>query len=60
MVGNADGAPTKQARELFAVLDGQVTEQLDKLKGVLELDLAAFNRAVAESGTAAITLDRGA
>ncbi len=56
-VGQADGAPPQQTREVFADLDKRITAQLRLLDDITEADLPAFNRKVREADTPAITMD---
>ena len=53
-IGSADSRPTRQAYEVFADLSGRVDAQLARLKELIERDLAAFNRIVAQSAAAVI------
>ncbi len=43
MVGSADSAPTRQSREVFAQLVDHLDRALDRLRGVVEGDLAELN-----------------
>jgi photosystem II stability/assembly factor-like uncharacterized protein len=57
MVQYSEGAPTRQAREVFALLSNQVDEQLQKLEQVIETEVAAFNRLIRELAIPAIILE---
>ncbi len=50
VIASADAAPTKQAREVFAELSGQLEVQLGRLREVLTNEVAALNRAIREAG----------
>jgi photosystem II stability/assembly factor-like uncharacterized protein len=54
VVASADAAPTRQAREVFELVSGQIDEQLAQLKEIFETDLASFNTLVREANVAAI------
>ena len=46
MNGSADAAPTKQAREVLAVLLEQVDAQLNAFEGLLNTDIPALNESI--------------
>jgi photosystem II stability/assembly factor-like uncharacterized protein len=49
-VEQADAAPTQQAYRVFADLSAQVAPQLEKLRAVLERDIADLNHQIGELG----------
>ncbi len=49
-VASADAAPTRQAREAFALLKSQLDEQVAALQSVVEAEVAAFNAQVRDMG----------
>jgi photosystem II stability/assembly factor-like uncharacterized protein len=57
-LGSADAAPTRQEREVFDLLKGQVEEQLTALDDLLQRDLAAFNDAVRQAAVPAVVVKR--
>jgi hypothetical protein len=57
IAGGADAAPTKQAGELLADLTAKIDAQIAVFKPILESDLPAFNKQIADSGIAAIVLE---
>lgn len=54
VVASADAAPTRQARDVFAELSARVEELLERLRGIVETDVAAFNALIQEAGVPAI------
>jgi len=54
VVGSADAAPTKQARDVFDELSARVDAQLGRLRELVERDVAEFNRLIRESGVPAV------
>lgn len=56
IVQGSEGAPTKQALEVFAHLCQKIDEQLEKLKQISETDVADFNRLVHELAVPAVIL----
>jgi hypothetical protein len=54
VVASADGAPTRQAYDVFHDLSTRIDQQLMQLQEVLEQDLAAFNNLIRASGIPAI------
>ncbi len=54
VVASADAAPTRQARAVFAELSRRVEEQLGRLRGIVETEVAAFNALIREAEVPAI------
>jgi len=54
--GSVDFAPNKQQREVFAVLKERLAAQKELFDALVETDLAAFNRLLAEKGAAGIVV----
>jgi photosystem II stability/assembly factor-like uncharacterized protein len=54
VVGSADACPTRQAHLVFDELSAQVDRQLDRMRDLVEREVAEFNRLVREAGTPAI------
>jgi photosystem II stability/assembly factor-like uncharacterized protein len=54
VVGSADAAPTRQAREVFEQVSGRIDEQLAGLKALFETELVAFNNKVREANISAV------
>jgi hypothetical protein len=54
-VESADYAPPKQAQEVFKELSSNADAQLKQLQAVIDTQVAAFNKAVAEAGLQAVT-----
>jgi photosystem II stability/assembly factor-like uncharacterized protein len=54
IVASADAAPTRQARDVFADLSARVDQQLDRLRQLLDSDLAAFNALIRDATVAAV------
>ncbi|HEY7295582.1 MAG TPA: glycosyl hydrolase, partial [Dehalococcoidia bacterium] len=50
VLGNADAAPTKQAREVFGELSAQRDAQLGRLREVLASEVPALNHAIRDAG----------
>ncbi len=50
VVSSADAAPTQQALDVFEDLSAQVDESLRELDTLVDREVAAFNRLVAETG----------
>ena len=50
VVMSGDYRPTDQSYEVFAILTAELQVQLDLLKGIIDTDLAAFNRQLAGLG----------
>jgi hypothetical protein len=50
MVGAADAAPTRQAREVFAELSEHLARQLERLRNLQAVDLAALEASLRSSG----------
>ncbi len=44
VVQRSEGRPTKQSHEVFEQLSGELGQQLDRLNGILDRDLARFNQ----------------
>ena len=57
VVGIADAAPPRQARELFEELSAQLDDIQERLDGFVEGELAAFNERIRESGIPAVVVD---
>jgi photosystem II stability/assembly factor-like uncharacterized protein len=57
VVQRSEGAPTKQASDVFDHLSKQVDEQLKRLNQVIETDIPAFNRLVKELEVPAVMLE---
>jgi hypothetical protein len=55
-VGSSDSKPTKQSYHVFNDLSMKLDPQLDKLKGILDTDVPAFNRLVREQDVPAVIL----
>ncbi len=58
-VSMGDYRPTDQAHAVFAHLSGKIDTQLSRLDSLLETDLLALNRLIANAGVGAIALSRG-
>jgi photosystem II stability/assembly factor-like uncharacterized protein len=56
VVASADGAPTRQAYEVFHDLSRRIDQQLIQLQGVIDVDVAAFNELIRASAIPAIVL----
>jgi photosystem II stability/assembly factor-like uncharacterized protein len=54
VVGSADGPPTRQSREVFEYLSGQIDEQVGRFQRLIDEDLAAFNDLIRLSRAPAI------
>jgi photosystem II stability/assembly factor-like uncharacterized protein len=54
VVGSADAAPTEQAYQVFEQLSAELQGDLARLKGLLDADVPAFNRAVREQDIPAL------
>ena len=54
VVSSADAAPTRQTRELFQELSGQLQLLLARLQECINADLAAFNALIREVGLSAV------
>jgi hypothetical protein len=54
VVGSADAAPTKQARQVFDELSARVDAQLGRLRELVERDVVEFNRLIREAGVPAV------
>jgi hypothetical protein len=54
IVGSADAAPTDQSYQLHEELTSKINAQLKQLKSTLDIDLAAFNKAVRDKNLAAV------
>lgn len=54
VVSSADAAPTRQAREVFADLARRVDVQLQRLRAVVERDVAAFDVLVRDAHVPAV------
>ena len=54
VIAGAQAAPTKQAYELYEDLSQRIDVQLQRLKEVIDTDVAAFNQLMSESGVPAI------
>ncbi|HEY7781447.1 MAG TPA: hypothetical protein VIC85_14660 [Ktedonobacterales bacterium] len=54
VVGSGHYAPTRQAREAFAMLSGRVDEQLTLLRAVISGEVAAFNDAIRDARLPAV------
>ncbi|HLI51501.1 MAG TPA: glycosyl hydrolase [Thermomicrobiaceae bacterium] len=50
MIANEGSAPTQQSYEVFEELAKRVDQQLEQLPGLLESDVARFNRLIEEAG----------
>src|SRR5258707_13232536 len=49
-----EAAPTRQSREVFDDLSARAAAQLQRLREVIDTDVAAFNTLIREAGTPAI------
>jgi hypothetical protein len=56
VVGSADAAPTEQSDQVFEQLAAELQGYLDRLKGILDADVPAFNRAVKDQDIPALTV----
>ncbi len=56
VVASGDAAPTDQAYAVHKDLTSRIDEQLEKLKGILETDLATFNQLVRDSSVPAVVV----
>jgi hypothetical protein len=54
VVSSAQAAPTRQAYELYEDLSQRIDVQLQRLKEIIDTDVAAFNQLMSESGVPAI------
>ncbi len=54
VVASAQAAPTRQEFELFEDLSQRINVQLQRLREIIETDLAAFNELMSGSGVPAI------
>ena len=54
VVSSADARPTVQSHQVYAKLAGQIDEQLDALRSVVDGDLSALNRRLADLDLAII------
>ena len=53
-VSSAEGQPPQQAYDLFAELSAEADAQLERLRELLDSEVAAFNRQVEQAGVTAI------
>jgi len=59
--GNAaagNGALSKQSKEAYAVIGGQIDEQLNKLKSILDIDIVKLNQLIREKAVPLIGLKK--
>lgn len=56
VVASADAAPTDQSVQVFEQLSAALQVQLDRLKGILDADVPAFNKLVKDSDVPAVIL----
>ena len=56
IVGSADKAPTKQARELTAEYSTQIDEQLSTLQALLDSDVESLNSLIQEANVPALVV----
>ena len=54
VISSAQAAPTRQAYELYEDLSQRIDVQLERLKEIIDTDVAAFNQLMSESGVPAI------
>ena len=54
VVASAQAAPTRQAYELVEDLSQRIDVQLQRLREIIDTDVAAFNDLMSESGVPAI------
>ena len=54
VVSSGEAAPTRQSREVFDDLSARAAAQLQRLREVIDTDVAAFNTLIREAGTPAI------
>ncbi len=54
MVASAQAAPTRQEYELFEDLSQRIDAQIQRLREVIDTDVAAFNDLMSTSGVPAI------
>jgi hypothetical protein len=54
VVSSADFAPTQQSYEFFDEVSGKINAQLAALQQLIETDVAAFNKLIADRGVAAL------
>jgi hypothetical protein len=54
-VSSADAAPSRASIAYFGELKARLADLLGQLKGVLDTELADFNRTVAEQGVPPVT-----
>src|SRR6266487_3821323 len=54
VISSAQAAPTRQAYELYEDLSQRIDVQLQRLKEIIDTDVAAFNQLMSESGVPAI------
>jgi len=56
VVASADARPTKQSYDVYEELSGQLQVQLDRLSGIVEDDIPAFNALVARHSVPAVII----
>ena len=54
VISSAQTAPARQAYELYEDLSQRIDVQLQRLKEIIDTDVAAFNQLMSESGVPAI------
>ena len=54
VVASGEAAPTRQARQVFDDLSARVAAQLDRLRELIDTDVAAFNALIREASVPAI------
>lgn len=57
VVAAGDFAPTRQSRELFDDLSARVDVQLNRLRALIDSDLASFNSALTAANVGAVVID---
>jgi hypothetical protein len=54
VVSSGEAAPTRQSQEVFDNLSTRVAAQLERLRAVIDTDVAAFNKLIRDAGVPAI------
>ena len=54
VVSSGEAAPTRQSQEVFDDLSTRVAAQLERLRAVIDTDVAAFNKLIRDAGVPAI------
>ena len=54
VVANADTAPTQQAYDVFQELSGRIDRQIERWRGLVTTEVAAFNQLIRSSEVPAV------